>query len=373
MRILHVTFDMGIGGTEQVIRQLVLGLDGDQIENEIFCIDGHVGPIGEQLRQHGVTIHTHTRRPGLDLGLIGAIRKVVAAGQFDIVHCHQYTPYFYGVLAARWAGARAVFTEHGRFHPDTPRYKAVAINPILALLTSRIVAISQATGDALVKNEFLPRSRIEVIYNGISGLTRDSDAVAALRSQLCLPDHAFVFGTVSRLDPVKNQSMMLRAFHQVLRAVPNAYLLVVGDGPERKPLEDVCTQLSISERVRFTGFVERPADHLASMDVFLLSSYTEGTSMTLLEAMSLGIPQVVTDVGGNPEIVRSDETGFLTPSDDEDEFACAMIRLSKHPDLRMRMAQASLDRFQQTFRADAMVNRYLQAYRGSVHGAGLHV
>ena len=373
MKILHVTFNMGIGGTEQVIRQLVQGLEGGQVENEIFCIDGRVGPIGEQLQQRGVPIHTYARRPGIDLGLIAEIRKVVKAGRFDVVHCHQYTPYFYGVLAARSAGVRVVFTEHGRFHPDVPRYKAVLVNPLLALLTSRIVAISQATGEALVKNEFMPKSRIQVIYNGIAGLTRNTSEVAALRQQLGIPENAFVFGTVSRLDPVKNQPMMLLAFQQVLRSIPDAYLVMVGDGPDRRRLEDTCTRLGLVERVKFTGFVARPANHLALMDVFLLSSFTEGTSMTLLEAMSLGIPQVVTDVGGNPEIVRSDETGFLTPCDNADAFASAMVRLYEHPELRERMAQASLQRFDQSFRVDAMVSRYIQAYRDSAQGVGRYV
>lgn len=168
MKVLHVTFNMGIGGTEQVIRQLIGGLDKIGVQNEVFCIDGTVGSMGRELEAAGVPFHTFVRQPGIDRALVAAIRETLGREKFDIVHCHQYTPYFYGWLAAFGTGTRVVFTEHGRFHPDRPRYKAILVNPVLARLTPRIVAISQATATALVRNEFIPRSRIQVIYNGIA-------------------------------------------------------------------------------------------------------------------------------------------------------------------------------------------------------------
>src|SRR5690606_15548443 len=106
-----------------------------------------------------------------------------------------------------------------------------------------------------------------------------------------------------------------------------AWLLMVGDGPDRAALEALARELDINARVIFTGFKTKPADFLAALDLFLLSSFTEGTSMTLLEAMSLGIPAVVTDVGGNPEIIEQGSTGLLTPSDDDRSFADAMLSL----------------------------------------------
>ncbi len=363
IRVLHVTFNMGIGGTEQVIRQLIEGMDSTQVQSEILCIDGHVGAMGEGMREAAVKIHTIARQPGFDRALVSGIRALLREGDFDIVHCHQYTPYFYGWLAAWGTPARVVFTEHGRFYPDRYRYKALLINPLMALLTSAIVSISEATRDALIRYEFIPRKKIRVIYNGISPLHRDDRAVEQIRESLGIPREAFVVGTVSRLDPVKNQTMMLRAFRRFSKRNPDAWLLMVGDGPDRQKLEQLAIQLKIGDRSVFTGFVNKPAQHLAAMDIFLLSSHTEGTSMTLLEAMSMGIPPVVTKVGGNPEILTAKLSRNMVPTDDADAFSEAITALWS--DEKLRTAQSTLvrDIFQNRFSNTIMVKSYMELYK----------
>lgn len=363
IKILHITFNMGIGGTEQVIRQLVSQLRSTDIGNEILCIDGAIGPVGQSLQEDGIEVGAVKRSPGFDRQLIRSIRKHIRAGGYQIVHCHQYTPFLYGRLAAMGTGARVVFTEHGRFHPDRYRYKAALINPVLAWSTSAIVAISAATRRALARYEFMPAGRIRLIYNGIEGLSRNPAGSAAVRRSLGIPADAFVVGTVSRLDGVKNQRMMIRAFRRVLGQCPDAYLLMVGDGPEREALARLCASLDVAHRVVFTGFIPAPADHLAAMDIFLLSSYTEGTSMTLLEAMSLGIPAVATRVGGNPEIVAEGETGLLVTSDDDADFAEAMVRIRRNPALYEALSRNSRSRFDQHFTVAKMVNQYLGLYK----------
>lgn len=362
MRVLHITFNMGIGGTEQVIRQLVQGMTPNGIEPEILCIDGNVGPIGESLQQSGTPIHAFKRKPGFDWTLVLAIRKRLREGRFDVVHCHQYTPWIYGWLGALGTKAKVVFTEHGRFYPDRHRYKAVFINPLVAMLTPAVVAISNATKVALVQYEFIPGNKIRVIYNGISPLKRDDSEANKIRDALGIPQGAFVVGTVSRLDPVKNQSMMLKAFKAFYKNCPDSYLLMVGDGPDREKLTLLANEYGISERTLFTGFVNNPIYHLSTMDVFLLSSHTEGTSMTLLEAMSLGIPAVATQVGGTPEIVEDDVTGLLTEPDECQAFAAAIGDLHKNAAVRTRLGRAARKRFDDRFSARAMVSQYQEIY-----------
>ncbi|SOB75151.1 Glycosyltransferase involved in cell wall bisynthesis [Marinobacter sp. LV10R510-11A] len=362
LRVLHVTFNMGIGGTEQVIRQLIQGMAPEGVESEILCIDGQIGPIGETLQQSGVPVHKVVRKQGFDWSLIAAIRKRLRAGRFDVVHCHQYTPWFYGWLGAIGTRARVVFTEHGRFYPDRYRYKAALINPLVALLTPAVIAISEATKEALTKYEFIPGRKIRVIYNGIAPLNRNECEAQRVREELGIPPEAFVVGTVSRLDPVKNQKMMLTAFHAFSEKHPDAYLLMVGDGPDKAMLVALAGQLGISGRTIFTGFLNRPEHHLSAMDVFLLSSHTEGTSMTLLEAMSLGIPAIATRVGGNPEIIENGVTGILTEPDRYQFFASALEILHKDASLRSCLGSAALQRFQDRFSARAMVCQYEEIY-----------
>jgi glycosyltransferase involved in cell wall biosynthesis len=357
--ILHITFNMGIGGTEQVIRQLVLKLPKERFENHIVCIDGEIGEIGQQVSAAGTIIHPLQRRPGLDLNLIRSIGRIIKQNEIDVVHCHQYTPWFYGLLGAMGTGVKVVFTEHGRFHPD--RYKAALVNPLLALLTDNVVAISSATRDALARYEFVPKSKIKVIYNGIQPLSVSSDESLAVRRELGILPGAFVVGTVARLDPIKNQKMMLRAFRVFNQRCADAWLLMVGDGPDRQALEEYAEELGIRERTCF-GFISEPACYLAAMNVFLLSSHSEGTSMTLLESMSLGLPAGATRVGGNQEIIEDGVTGILTAPDNTEEFADAITVLYKYKDRSHLLGNAALKRFNERFHVETMIYSYMELY-----------
>jgi len=361
-KILHVTFDMGIGGTEQVIKQLINHLDPNQYECEIACIDGKIGPIGQALAQKGILIHQQKRQPGLDWGLIRWLRKLIRERNIDIVHCHQYSPYSYGWFAHWGTGARLIFTEHGRFYPDRHRKKARWLNPIMARTTAHIVAISSATRDALVEYEYLPANRIQVIYNGIQGVTTDAAKQQALKASLGLAETDRVIGTVARLDPVKNQALMIKATQQLRAAGMPVKLLLVGDGPERPALTELTQQLDLTDAVIFTGFQNQPGDYLGLMDVFLLPSFTEGTSMTLLEAMSLGIPTVATRVGGTPEIVADTTTGLLVESDDLPGFTTAIETLLNDEQLHQRMSQAAHQCFEARFSATTMAEHYIKRY-----------
>lgn len=362
-RVLHITFNMGFGGTEQVIRQLVLNLASTQFHNEILCVDGEVGHIGRRLQaDHQIKIHCLCRRPGLDWRLAREIRSLIKDRGFEVIHCHQYTPWFYGWLASLGLGVEMVFTEHGRFHPDRYRRKAWAINKLMAATTSELVAISEATRGALVEYEFLPRKKIKVIYNGIEPLRPDREAALALRETLGISKNDWVFGTVSRLDPVKNQRMMFKAFAIFHSMHPQSWLLMVGDGPDRKMLQTYAQELGVDRRVIFTGFQSQPARYLEALDVFLLSSHTEGTSMTLLEAMSLGKPCVVTAVGGNPELIRDESNGLLVPSDDAMALSNAMQRLVDDKQLMARLGRNALTVFERDFSAHKMAAAYAALY-----------
>ncbi len=362
IRVLHITFNMAFGGTEAVIRELTAFHDEGRIQHQVVCIDGAVGAIGEQLRERGTPVQTVKRRPGFDMKLIGSLRNIIRSERINIVHCHQYTPWVYGCLAGIGTPAKVVFTEHGRFHPDRYRYKAIVINRILAAMTRQMVAISAATRDALVRYEFLPRRRVDVIYNGIKALEVDNEAVQRLGKNLGLaPDH-FVMGTVARLDPVKNQAMMLEAFAQVHRQHPQTRLVMVGDGPERKGLEQKASTLGVKDQVIFTGFSRTPALYLALMDLFLLSSDTEGTSMTLLEAMSLGLPIVATKAGGTPEIVDNGVTGVLAPIGDCNAFASGIEAFLTSPDQLRAQGETGREKFSKYYSVESMAGQYLACY-----------
>ena len=359
--ILHITFDMRIGGTEQVIRNIIESTNTERFNTSILCLESPLGPFGELLRSQGVRIISLSRSPGIDVSLLKEIRKVVKEQSIDIVHCHQYTPWFYGAIAMMFSGVKIIFTEHGRFYPDSTTWKRKIINPFLLLNTHAVTAISKATKDALTEFEFIKPNDIEVIYNGIVGL-EPRECSSALRSSLGCSDSTLLLGTVARLDPIKNHVMMLRAFSQVLNSGTDAHLVIVGDGDERETIEKTISSLSLEGNVTLTGYITNPTSYLEAFDVYLLSSLSEGTSMTLLEAMSLGRPCVVTDAGGNPEIIKHKYNGLVTPNDDANEFAHAIMALANSQQTRDDMGLAAKKRFEELFSARSMTKHFEALY-----------
>ena len=368
LHVLHVTFNLDFGGTEQVIAQLVRGLPRDRFRSVVACIDGRAGPMAAGIRDSGGKVVELGRRSGIDWALVRSLRRVIREEHIDVVHGHQYTPWFYACLASMGTGVRIVFTEHGRFYPDRYRWKAAWLNPILAFRSQAIVAISKATRRALSTYEFIPRSRIQVIYNGIEPLMPRPGQREQGRGDLGIPENAFVLGTVARLDPVKNQGMLMTAAARLMHRCPDVWLVLVGDGPERVRLEQRADQLGIADRTVFTGFQPNPGDFMQLMDVFLLTSWTEGTSMTLLEAMSLGVPCVATAVGGNPEIVLHGETGHLVPCDDVEALHQTLWSLRQSPGQLKVLGQQGAARFRAEFTVDAMVARYVRLYHHDTPG-----
>ena len=359
-KVLHLTYHMGIGGTEQVIFQLVKNADESLFENSIVCLEGEVGPIGQQLKESGTQFHILNRKPGFDLNLIKSVRKIIKTENTNIVHCHQYTPYVYGVLASLLTRCRVVFTEHGRFHPDRYSWKRRIINPLLGTATSSITAISTATKEALANFEWFRRSSITVIYNGIKATPPPTEH--RNQNELDLTDQNIVFGTITRFDTIKNLPMMINAFAQVFKNNPQARLLLVGDGDERPAMEDLVRKLDIKDAVIFTGFQTDTKKFMSLIDVYVLSSFSEGTSMTLLEAMSFSTCCIVTAVGGNVEIIKDQLNGFVVESDDTQQLADTMQRLTDDKKARHQMGIEAKNTFDQKFDLNLMIQKYKELY-----------
>jgi glycosyltransferase involved in cell wall biosynthesis len=363
INLLHVTFDMHIGGTEQVIKNLVEATDKTKFNTKILCIESPVGPFGEMLSKKGYQIDSLSRKEGFDLKLVFEIRKYILQHRIDVLHCHQYTPWVYGALASILTGTKVIFTEHGRFYPDRSSWKRKYINPFLVKLTDHITTISKATKQALVEYEYIPGSKIEIIYNGIAELEGNVTATQQLRKNLSISEDTLILGTISRLDPIKNHRLLISSFARIQKIYPKLMLVIVGDGDLRSNLDKLVKQLEISDKVIFTGFKPNPVDYLQLMDIFLLPSLSEGTAMTLLEAMSLSKACIVTDVGGNPEIIEHEVSGLVTPSDDENMLVAACDLLLKDGKLRKKLGDAARAQYEKRFTVQYMLSNYQEIYQ----------
>jgi L-malate glycosyltransferase len=362
-RVVHVVLDLTIGGMQHLVEQM-LRTPPVGFEASCLCLD-EVGTLGDALLGDGFDVHPLGREPGVDLRLPGRIAAFARSRGSRLIHCHQYTPWFYGILARLFRPSlRVIFTTHGRSYPDLPSPKRRTFNACMGPLTDRITAVSPATAEALCQVEGFPRLRVEVVYNGVrDDALRAAGDRPALRAALDLPPDAFCFALACRFDPVKGLDGLIRALRRVVDQCPAARLVLIGDGELRSGLEALIRGLDLGGHVLLPGFRSDVPRWLGAADAFVLSSLDEGTSVSLLEAMAAGLPCIATRVGGNPLVVRHGETGLLVEPRDEAALAAAMLRLARDPVLRQEMGRKGRQRFQERFAWNGMLDRYAQMYR----------
>ncbi|MGK2907149.1 MAG: glycosyltransferase [Desulfuromonadales bacterium] len=362
-KVLHVVISMVVGGAERLVYDMVRHHAFADNPPAICCMDS-LGDLGDTLRREGYRVYCKGRKPGLDFGMILWLRDMIRQERADVVHAHQYSPLFYATPAAFLAGRKkVVYTEHGRFYPDNKSRKRQLFNPLLALWVDHLVSISQATAGAMARNDNLPARRIRVIHNGID-LARMNPAFNKdeKRQALGLSDTCRILGTAARLNSIKNIAMMLRGLKLVLEQVPDACLVVAGEGEDEERLKAQARELGVADRVKFIGLRFDLPEIYPLFDVFLLTSFSEGISVTLLEAMASGVPAVVTAVGGNPEVVREGETGYLVPVDDDLLLARRICDLFQGRELASRLGVAARLRVAEAFSVEGMMTAYQQLY-----------
>ncbi len=365
--VAHVLHRLYLAGAEVLAADLARQL-GDQHRFIFLCLD-EIGPLGQQLIGEGFEVVDLARRPGVDWSVARRLRQEIRKRDVGLLHAHQYTPFFYAAVARRWsAWPRILFTEHGRHYPDYRRTKRVIANKFLLRANDRVTAVGGFVKQALVDHEGIAADRIKVIYNGIdprkfSVDDQDVTTRSAVRQELGVSDDQVVLIQVARFHPVKDHATAIRAFAQAVGQYPNAVLVLVGDGQLRADSEALAQELGVQEQVRFLGVRQDIPRLMAGSDVFLLSSLSEGVSVTLLEAMGCGLPIAATEVGGNPEIVAHGKTGLLSPRGDVLGLARNMVTLCRDPQLREQMGRAGRERLVERFTQQQMHDGYAQLYQ----------
>jgi len=359
-RVLQVVLSLNPGGTERLVIELVARLRGEA-PMAVCCLDAK-GSWASELESGGVRVTALERhegfRPALGRGVAAAAREHGAT----VVHCHHYSPFVYGCLARMWEPRlRVVFTEHGRLSDAGPSSKRRLANRALAKAPRGVFAVSEDVKRHIVAEGF-SNDQVEVIYNGVDpGCVPSAETRARVRAGLGLSDDVLVLATVARLDPVKDLGTLLRATQEVARARAVA-LVIVGDGTERSTLEDLASQLGIRAITHFLGQRNDARDWLATADVYVNSSISEGVSLTILEAMAAGLPVVATRVGGTPEVIN-EACGRLVPARNPSALAIAVRELAAAPETRAALGSAARRRLEDRFALDRMVHDYLDVYR----------
>ena len=296
--VVHVVLGLHPGGTERLVVEISKRLES-AFRFAVCCLD-EPGLLATELTARGVPVVALHRSTGFRPSLAKRIGRFALDHGATVLHCHHYSPFVYGRLAAlTHRGLRVVFTEHGRLSDAPASPKRRLVNPLLGRLPGRIYAVSDDLRRHMTA-EGLPSRRIQVVHNGIDpgAVPGDADRRAARRT-LGFADDAFVIGTAARLDLVKSLDTLIEAFAALPEIGRRPELCIIGDGPDRSRLEAVAMRAGACARVTFTGHRTDVRYLMPAFDVYVNSSITEGISLTILEAMAAALPVVATRVGGN--------------------------------------------------------------------------
>ena len=278
-------------------------------------------------------------------------------------HCHNYGALVYGSLAAR-LGTRAgvVYTIHGA---QTSARRATRRFQRLRLV-DRVVFVSADARSVAERAGAVSGRGVHTILNGVDvdALIRSGAGRLAVRREFGIDADAPVVGVVARLTRAKDHVTLFDAVAALRPAWPRLRCLVVGDGELREDLHRAASQRGLADVVVFSGSRSDIRDLLSAMDVFVLSSVTEGLAVTLLEAMSAGLPVVATRVGGNPEVVADGETGVLVQARAPEALAREVASLLADPGRAGALGEAAIARVRARFSLEAMVRSYEQVRHG---------
>ncbi len=368
--ICHVIHAMGVGGAEVLVSQMAR-LMGQQYRCVVAVLD-EVGELGQRLRDDGFPVEHLGRRPGIDRRCAERLRAFADREGASLLHAHQCTPFFQAMLSRGLTGRRpVVFTEHGRHFPDLPSRKRAIVNRLLLRKCDRLIACGESVRQALIKNEGLPESRVELIYNGVDirSLSMSSaDARSRIRREFGYAEDDFVVIQIARLHELKDHQTALRTIDRVRKVVPTARLLLAGDGDQRSSIEEAISTRGLTSHVQLAGTRRDIADLLAASDAFLLTSISEGIPLTVIEAMAAGLPVVATSVGGLPEMIRDGISGCLASASDDLTLSDHLIRLAGQPSQRQQMGQVAIADAHARFSLDAMLKSYARVYREVLAG-----
>lgn len=361
-RVAHVSLGLEMGGMEKLLVEFARHADRKRFHLHFVCLERR-GMLADEVESFGWRVEAMGKHPGVRPGLVLRLAKHFRRLGIDVVHTHNLPACLYGVPAARLARVPVVLnTRHGQGEKAGSRQaRALAW---AARLADQVICVSHDSSDLAVRCGIPPR-RVTTIWNGI-----DMERFAFHGP--CIDAPAIV---VARVVPEKDIATSLRAIVLVTRQLPQFAFRVVGDGPCRHALESLAIQLGIQNRVEFLGRADDIPGHLSRASMFILSSLTEGVSISLLEAMAIGLPVVATRVGGNVEVVLDAQTGILVNPADPAGIAQAILQLAQNADLSRRMGRAGRRRVEQTFDVRRMVQSYEQRYQGLLsrkNGRGTH-
>lgn len=362
LRILQLCASLSVGGAERLILGLGEHLDRDRFEVHVCALSVLRGnafqPAFERL---GIPVHVVGAQRFYDPRAISAVAHYVRRHNIDIIHTHLTNADVVGRIVGKLTGRPVVSTMHNEPQDyDRQRRDRSALQRLTArYLATCLIAVSRRIREMYIQQWHIPEERIEAIRNAIP-----MDAYLAVPEQVQhAPNAGPLVTNIGRLNPQKAQRLLLDAAKLVLAQRPDAHFMIVGQGRLEDQLKEHARALGIAERVTFTGVRHDIPDILAQTDVFMLSSLWEGLPVTAVEAMAAARPVVLTDVGGNRDLVEHGLHGLIVPPGDTSALAQALVYLLGNDQLRRDMGHAARERVRRDFSMETFVHRHEALYQ----------
>jgi glycosyltransferase involved in cell wall biosynthesis len=368
LRVLQFIASSRGGGAAQV-RDLALGVPNDRFDVLVAMPDDG-GDVGEgDFDRAGIRFLRSPAIHRLAPAEIRWVRRVLREHEIDILHVHGARAASCGRLAVLQLRKRpkVVYTIHGFAAPSYPWIKRLPyfwLERLLQRVTDATVCVAQAEADAFMACHLARDTTLHIVYCGIDvdRFVVDRGAAVPLREELRVGGGPVVV-TACRLDVPRDFESLLAAFVRVRREVPDARLVIAGDGPKRGEVEALRSELLLEDAVCMVGFRRDIDAVLALADVFVLTSDGwEGLPVSALEAQAAAVPVVITDAGGSREAVVEGETGFVTPRRDPAALSDALLRLLREPDLRRRLGMQGSARVRARFSRERLVRETIAVY-----------
>jgi sugar transferase (PEP-CTERM/EpsH1 system associated) len=360
---MHVLYKFGVGGMEVGITKLVNALDPALVQSSV-CSSCPGDSLKERLRP-GIPLHELDRRGGNHPGFVLQLYRLLKREQPDVLHTHRWATLCEGLVAARLAGVP--FVVHGEHGTLETRRRNTWIQRRAWNHVDQVLSVSSRLAERMAREVGFPLERIRVIRNGVDLRRFGPEARMSSRAELGIRADELVIGAVGRLVEVKDYPNLLAALRLVQQRGIACRVIVAGTGPLRDQLERLATSLEL-EHVTFLGNRSDVDRVLASFDIFVLSSRSEGLSNTIQEAMATGLPVVATHVGGADELVEHGRTGLLVPPANPQALADAIASLAQSPSQRNEFGAAGRRRAEALFELERMIREYEGLYLSLANG-----
>lgn len=359
-KVLHLLYSLNVGGAERLALNLCGGLKDNGEYLPHVCSLTDEGGLTKEFLARGIPTFFLEKPAGLSFKIVMKLARLIKKEGIQILHTHNTGPWIYGALTSLCSRIKLVHTEHSNV--TATGSSLFFLEKLLSYCTNTIVCDANQVADFMIRRQKINARKIKVIWNGIDvDLFHNGSGNNETRKQLNLTDKT-VIGSVARLSEEKDQKNLLSAFEIVKSAIPDAFLLFVGDGPMREDIELEINRKNLSNDVHITGFVQDVRKYLGSMDLFVLSSKREGLPLSILEAMAAGLPVVATDVGGNHEVIVNGKTGLLVPSGDSAALADAIIDVFSKIETLKRLGESGRNLVTAKFDLKKMVKEYEAVY-----------